>query len=99
MCKLISGKSFLYSWSNSDTKEIIIVPKLVESIVIMRSNKGRIDFSDYKEEKEECSSSDEEDVESEPEGESAVVEQVEMEGNENDCEGENVSLVEDDSEP
>ena len=82
-----------------------LVPKLVETIVIMLSNKGRIDFSDFKEEKEECSSSDEDDVESEPEpgGESAAVEQMEVEDNENDSEGENegenVSLVQDDSEP
>ena len=67
-----------------------MVPKLVETIVIMRSNKGRIDFSDYKEENEGSSSSDEEDVESE--GESDTVEEVEMEDNENNNEGENVSV-------
>ena len=71
-----------------------MVPKLVETIVIMRSNKGKINFSDYTEENEESSSSDEEDVESEPEGETVAAEEVEMEDNGNDSEVESVSVEE-----
>ena len=67
-----------------------LAPKLVEQIVLMRSNKGLIDFQEFREEKEQCSSSDEDDVESE----------AEDEGEENDSEGENEGeIVIDDSEP
>ena len=79
-----------------------LVPKLVETIVIMRSNKERINFSDFKEEKEEYTSSDEDDVDSEP-GESVPMEQEEVDDNEDESEGDNeretVSLVEADIEP
>ena len=71
-----------------------LAPKLVEQIVLMGSNKGCIDFQEFREEKEQCSSSDEDDEESEPEAE----------GEENDSEGENEGenegeIVIDDSEP
>ena len=66
-----------------------MVPKLVETIVIMRSNKGRIDFHDFKEENEEYSSSDEDDV---------VESEHEAEGEENDSEGENEGENEGDSD-
>ena len=54
-----------------------LVPKSVETIVIMRSNKGRVNFSEFKEDEEDDSSSDEEDAESEDE--EPVTETVEEE--------------------
>ena len=57
-----------------------LVPKSVETIVIMRSNKGRVNFSEFRE--EDNSSSDEEDAESD-DGEpvTETVEEEEIEEN------------------
>ena len=59
-----------------------LVPKSVETIVIMRSNKGRVNFSEFREEEEDNSSSDEEDAESD-DGEpvTETVEEEEIEEN------------------
>ena len=60
----------------------LLVPKSVETIVIMRSNKGRVNFSEFREEEEDNSSSDEEDAESD-DGEpvTETVEEEEIEEN------------------
>ena len=70
-----------------------MTPKLVEQIVVMHSNKGLIDFKDFREEREECSSSDEDEVESDHEDE--VEENDSEEENEGDNEGDDDGNIND----
>ena len=70
-----------------------LTPKLVEQIVVMHSNKGLIDFKDFREEREECSSSDEDEVESGHEDE--VEENDSEEENEGDNEGDDDGNIND----
>ena len=70
-----------------------MTPKLVEQIVVMHSNKGLIDFKDFREEREECSSSDEDEVESGHEDE--VEENDSEEENEGDNEGDDDGNIND----
>ena len=62
-----------------------MTPKLVEQIVLMRSNKGLIDFQEFREEKEQCSSSDEDEVQSGPDDE--VEDEEDVGDNEGDDDG------------
>ena len=72
----------------------LLVPKSVETIVIMRSNKGRVNFSEFREE-EDNSSSDEEDAESddgEPVTETVEEEEIEENSDEESLREEEISF-------
>ena len=70
-----------------------MAPKLVEQIVLMCSNKGLIDFKEFREEREDCSSLDGDEVESGHEDE--VEENDSEEKNEGDNEGDDDENIND----